>query len=234
MNVKIANKLYELRKKKGLSQEELADKLGVSRQSVSKWERAEASPDTDNLILLSKIYGVSLDQIISEEDIEEAEQPKPEEKVIKFHQRPKTKADLVVEGISAVLYLLAVIGFLVIGFTKGIWHPTWVLFLVAIVVESVVKAIRKKKISQFNYPVLVTAVYIFLSSEFGLWHPLWVIFITIPVYYSILKIFRKPNDGDTVIDVDDEDTNIVVNCCDDDDDDYKSIEITKEGIKIKK
>lgn len=65
MDVATANRLYEYRKKNGLSQEELAEKLGVSRQAVSKWERAEASPDTDNLINLSKIYGVSLDALIN-------------------------------------------------------------------------------------------------------------------------------------------------------------------------
>lgn len=64
MNVSIANKLCELRKKHGYSQEELADKLGISRQAVSKWERAEASPDTDNLIELASLYGVSLDELL--------------------------------------------------------------------------------------------------------------------------------------------------------------------------
>ena len=64
MNIETANRLAELRKKNGLSQEELADKLGLSRQAVSKWERAESSPDTDNLILLAKIYGVSLDDLL--------------------------------------------------------------------------------------------------------------------------------------------------------------------------
>ena len=55
MNVKVANRLIELRRRKGLSQEELADILGVSRQAVSKWERTEASPDTNNLIALAKL-----------------------------------------------------------------------------------------------------------------------------------------------------------------------------------
>lgn len=58
------NNLIRLRKEKGLSQEELADKLSVSRQAVSKWERGEALPDTDNLIRLAKLYNVSIDEIV--------------------------------------------------------------------------------------------------------------------------------------------------------------------------
>lgn len=68
MNIEIANRLVNLRKKNGLSQEELASKLGLSRQAVSKWERAEASPDTDNLICLAKLYGVSLDELLRTDD----------------------------------------------------------------------------------------------------------------------------------------------------------------------
>ncbi len=64
MNVEIANRLQMLRKKNGYSQEELAERIGISRQAVSKWERAEASPDTDNLILLAKLYGVTLDELL--------------------------------------------------------------------------------------------------------------------------------------------------------------------------
>lgn len=64
MNIEIANRLFQYRKKHNLSQEELASKIGVSRQAVSKWERAEASPDTDNLILLAKLYGVTLDELL--------------------------------------------------------------------------------------------------------------------------------------------------------------------------
>jgi transcriptional regulator with XRE-family HTH domain len=67
MNVETANRLMQYRKKAGLSQEELADKLGVSRQAVSKWECAESSPDTDNLIALAKIYNISLDELINGE-----------------------------------------------------------------------------------------------------------------------------------------------------------------------
>lgn len=75
MNIEVANRLVQLRKKHGYSQEELAAKLGLSRQAVSKWERAEASPDTDNLILLSRVYGISLDDLLKTDD----EIPEPRE-----------------------------------------------------------------------------------------------------------------------------------------------------------
>ena len=74
MTIETANRLYELRKKHNLSQEELAERLGVSRQAVSKWERSEASPDTDNLISLAKIYSLSLDELIYGESSSKGEE----------------------------------------------------------------------------------------------------------------------------------------------------------------
>ena len=68
MNIKLADRLVELRKEHKLSQEALAEKLGLSRQSISKWERAEASPDTDNLIALAEVYGITLDQLLGNEE----------------------------------------------------------------------------------------------------------------------------------------------------------------------
>ena len=85
MNIKTANRLCELRKKHNLSQEDLADKLGVSRQAVSKWERSESSPDTDNLIQLANLYGISLDELLNGEDaidiIEENKESDTQEKI---------------------------------------------------------------------------------------------------------------------------------------------------------
>ena len=80
MTLETANRLYELRKKHNLSQEELAEKLGVSRQAVSKWERSEASPDTDNLIALAKIYDLSLDELIYGEKEDKGNQEEAKEK----------------------------------------------------------------------------------------------------------------------------------------------------------
>jgi len=71
MNIEIANRLYQYRQRFNLSQEELAEKLGISRQAVSKWERAEASPDTENLINLAKLYGVTIDELLNKDPQDE-------------------------------------------------------------------------------------------------------------------------------------------------------------------
>lgn len=64
MKIEIAKRLYEYRRAAGLSQEQVAAKIGVSRQAVSKWECAEASPDTDNLIALALLYGITVDELL--------------------------------------------------------------------------------------------------------------------------------------------------------------------------
>ena len=83
MNVSIAERLATLRRQHGFTQEQLAQKLGVSRQAVSKWERTESSPDTDTLIALARLYGVTLDQLLYGEDapaelLDPAENPHPQ------------------------------------------------------------------------------------------------------------------------------------------------------------
>ena len=63
----LADKIIELRKKNGWSQEELAEKLGVSRQAVSKWESAQSAPDIQRILDMSRIFGVSTDYLLKEE-----------------------------------------------------------------------------------------------------------------------------------------------------------------------
>jgi transcriptional regulator with XRE-family HTH domain len=63
----LAEKLYQLRTRSGLSQEELAEKMNVSRQSISKWESANSIPSMDKIVELSKIYGVSTDFLLKDE-----------------------------------------------------------------------------------------------------------------------------------------------------------------------
>ena len=83
MNVEIAQRLAELRRERGFSQESLAEQLGLSRQAVSKWERAESAPDMGNLIALADLYGVTLDELLRvspevEEDVRYESQERAE------------------------------------------------------------------------------------------------------------------------------------------------------------
>ena len=68
--MEIGKKIMELRKKNGLSQEQLADKVGVARQTISKWELGETSPDLKQAKELSKIFNISLDELV-DNDIKE-------------------------------------------------------------------------------------------------------------------------------------------------------------------
>ncbi len=67
------NKLYELRKQKGFSQEELANRLNVSRQTVSKWEVGESSPDMEKLVAISELFDISLDELVLDKAVKKDE-----------------------------------------------------------------------------------------------------------------------------------------------------------------
>lgn len=66
-NMALSEKLYELRKKSGLSQEQLAEQLYVSRQAISKWESGKAVPESSTLISISKYFNVTLDYLMKED-----------------------------------------------------------------------------------------------------------------------------------------------------------------------
>lgn len=71
----LGEKLYQLRRSRGLSQEQLAERIGVSRQTISKWEGGLSTPDLEKLIALADCFAVSLDSLVREEV---APAPEPE------------------------------------------------------------------------------------------------------------------------------------------------------------
>lgn len=278
MNIETANILLQFRKKSGLSQEELASKIGVSRQAVSKWERAEASPDTDNLILLAKVYGVTLDELLTGDPEEilnrnkqDLEDNKTEENVdtdtgkesennenneetkakVSFRNGihvddGKDKVDISFRngihvdssdgakvhidrnGINVVdesgkqkvytdenghiygdkdykkngkknlamefpIWLVSVVAFFLFGFLDilGGWVTSWLWFLVIPLYYTTVKAIQKKKVNIFCYPVFIIWIYLVLGLYTNLWHPMWLLFLTIPIFYYVAGIIDR-------------------------------------------
>ena len=89
--MKIHEKIQYCRKNSGMSQEIFAEKLGVSRQSVSKWETGTAAPDLDNLVAIARLFGITTDWLLMEDAPEVpsetlilSEQPKKNEKKPEF------------------------------------------------------------------------------------------------------------------------------------------------------
>jgi transcriptional regulator with XRE-family HTH domain len=66
--VKLTEKLQSLRKQNGYSQEQLAEEIGIARQTISKWENGQAVPELSGLLALSRLYGVTIDRIVKEDD----------------------------------------------------------------------------------------------------------------------------------------------------------------------
>lgn len=252
MNIEIANRLVKLRKKNGLSQEELADKLGLSRQAVSKWERAEASPDTDNLICLAKLYNVSLDDLLNtdedldtivKEQVKENQQELVDDKdkiVIADDEGSEVKIsssgihikdsngekcinkETIIEHakshkaiwainiVESILFGVVLTAYLVLGFIFGTWSQAWVLVFVPETICSIIRAIVKKKFSQFNIVFAALFTYFFVclwipGPAANLWHPTWIVFLSIPAYYIIFGSIDKLIRGPSVNNDDDED-----------------------------
>lgn len=108
-------KLIELRKSKGLSQEELGNELGVSRQTISKWELAQSYPDFQRLVLLSDYFGLSLDALVKDIDVQDVRSKNLSEKQLSSIYEDISSAK---STINRVINIFAVIG--VVGLTLSI------------------------------------------------------------------------------------------------------------------
>lgn len=209
MNIEIANRLYEYRKNMGLTQEELAEKIGVSRQAVSKWERSEASPDTDNLIELSKVYGVSLDELLKGKETADNTQTKEEASESAaadegIHVHAGSGSDHIDIGLKGI-HINAKDGTKVSIDKNGIFvsengenkvytGPDGHIHKCEEVIE---KELEHKKSFWMMFPYPFIAIGAYLAFGFlnicGGWSYGWIVFLTIPIYYTLVEAIRKRN-----------------------------------------
>ncbi len=104
--MEIGKKIMELRKKSGLSQEELAEKIGVARQTISKWELGETSPDLRESKELSKIFNVSLDEL-TDNDIKDV--------LVEKTSNTEKLAGLILKFIKVMVIFIIVLPILLVG-----------------------------------------------------------------------------------------------------------------------
>lgn len=174
MTLEIGQRLAEMRKQAGLSQEALAEKLGISRQAVSKWERAESAPDTDNLIALSKLYGVSLDELLLPGQPEKSQQSPFEEKAPAAPEPPDpfaedNDADSVPQESFEESEAFQPEEVSQEG--ESMWNQR--------------RSLWQRIHDRFDgiFPLIIVFLYLILGACFQWWHPAWLLFLTIPLFY---------------------------------------------------
>ena len=204
MNLEIANRLVALRKENNLSQEALAEKLGISRQAVSKWERAEASPDTDNLIALAKLYHISLDELLKIHEDEEDEFSDG----ISSGTEQTGDDGIHIEDVDDVH-----IGFdgVHVKDKNGEVHVGWQgihvhdkrnenevhidkhgIYVNGDAAEGHIFAHHGKD-AELPLGLLAIISYIIIGFCFDLWHPGWLIFFLIPIISTFIHAVRRHN-----------------------------------------
>ena len=192
--------LYELRKEKGMTQAELADVLGVTNKAVSKWETGEAMPETAQLLPISRIFGVTVDELLAGKRGDKVADGQASDDSIKNHiftrgkdEEPKTLLEKICGCICGVLMMAGILTYLLLGTLAEMWNPYWVIIPVCALSCGVIGCAfdmcnpvkRAKVLSRGNNPytgaicgiIMCTcvAVYLVASVCTGLWHPLWVI-----------------------------------------------------------
>ena len=123
----LADRLLDLRRKAGYSQEQLADLLGVSRQAISKWEGAQGRPEVDNVVKLAQIYRVSTDFILTgSASVPSVCETAPAPRELSREYRFALSALMVIAG-TAVVFLLIVVILTILStiLTSGADIPGW-------------------------------------------------------------------------------------------------------------
>ena len=108
--MKFNEKLIELRKKQGLSQEELGNKLNVTRQTISKWELGQTTPEMDKLVEISKMFNISVDELINETTDTTSKTVRIEDQTIKSEEDNKREKNMkmIIIGILVIVVILIV------------------------------------------------------------------------------------------------------------------------------
>ena len=129
-----------------MTQQELADKLGVTNKAVSKWETGEAFPETAQLVPLSDIFGVTVDGLLRGKTDTAFQAKQTTEVPDTEHSERKKKSRSLSKMISTIIFLLSTAIYLLLGFVWELWHPGWVIFPVSGILCGIVSAILNASI----------------------------------------------------------------------------------------
>lgn len=167
----LAKNLVKLRKAANMTQSELAEKLNYSDKAVSKWERGESAPDIEILYMISKLFNVTIDQLITDEDVN-----------LKPIKSIKMRRRFIISLISALLvWLIATIVYVFL-----VWHNpdnnrSWLVFIYAIPISSIVVLVFNSIWGNKMVNCLIVSIL--------MWTIILSIFLTVPRFSNSFLIF---------------------------------------------
>lgn len=199
----LGERIATLRKDRNLSQETLAEQVGVSRQAISKWERDEALPDIYNLTTLSEIFGVTIDELLKGSG-ESGVSKKP----MLVAMELKLKAEKYIMGGIAMLILGALV-FVIEPLSQQIQTIICVLMALGGILIIIKAGFMFERFSMLNKQALkvseengitrgsrdskrrdavvtiaaisCTIVFLYFGFVKGMWHPAWIVYLLIPI-----------------------------------------------------
>ena len=214
----LGQKLFEMRKKAALSQEQVAEVLGVTRQTVSKWETDQTTPDFDKIIPISKLYNVSVNELFGEESKEEQinenidnqnsqnnddnNNNMSEQEMFELNRKYKRRFAILL-SVAICLYILSVIPFIVFESTT-LMIVTFFIMIAAATAMIVFGAVSKPKFSkkaENDLPQnslykkicsimsgVILVIYLLVSFLTGAWYITWVLWIVYAIACEIVKL----------------------------------------------
>ena len=201
----IGEKLYELRKEKNLSQEEVAERLNVTRQTVSKWETNQSTPDFDKIVPLCELFGIGTEELLTGKKPEEKREEEQEKIPTKEEVRRKS-AEVVS---TSVFIYIASIALLMVAIPVLNMDPIIVVALFLCMIgwatariikhymsvpkfEETVEEKRETEIMKTIEGIvgaICTAIYFIVSFTTMAWHITWIIFVIDGLICQMIKLF---------------------------------------------
>lgn len=210
----IGEKLYELRKEKNLSQEEVADKLNVTRQTISKWETNQSTPDFDKIVPICELFEISTEELLTGKKTEEvtsikeqAGQEEPKNEISKEEFKRKS-AEVV--STSVFLYILSIVAIIVLSEINDILAVSVFFIIIAFATSRLIKNYmyapkfektkkekKEKEIIRNINGIISTiclVIYFIVSFATMAWYITWVIFIISGIITQIVRLIFLLND----------------------------------------
>lgn len=202
----LGKRLFELRKSKNLTQDDVAEKLNVTRQTVSKWETNQSTPDFDKIVPLCELFEIGVEELLTGKKQEAKEQQENKEEKVLTKQEVKEKSAKVVS--SSVLIYIAAVAFLMIAIPVKNVNPVVAsaifLLLIGWGTARIIKHYmsmpkfektkeeqkQDKMIKQINGIIgsICVAIYFIVSFVSMAWHITWIIFIIDGLICQVVKL----------------------------------------------